>query len=170
MESAQTQKQKLYSALDVSRYVINYSNKKDYGVSCLKLQKLLYFIQAYFLLETDRPCFAEPIEAWGFGPVVPAAYNEYKQFGSCNIPAIHTYLEINHDNIWNSKRKLYTDDMITQADKKRIEKVVDFFADYAGANLTEITLHQAPWKDAYQSGQRVITNEQIIKYFKSDRQ
>lgn len=41
----------VYSVLDVSRHIINYSEEKDYGVSNLKLQKLLYFVQAYFMLE-----------------------------------------------------------------------------------------------------------------------
>ena len=36
------------NVLDVCRYIINYSNKKDYGISNLKLQKILYFIQAFF--------------------------------------------------------------------------------------------------------------------------
>lgn len=40
-----------YNALDVSQYVIKYSNEQDYGISNLKLQKILYFIQAYFLIE-----------------------------------------------------------------------------------------------------------------------
>ncbi len=31
----------------VRDYIIVYSNKKDYGVSNLKLQKLLYFVQAF---------------------------------------------------------------------------------------------------------------------------
>ena len=39
-----------YRVLDVCRHVINYSNKHDYGISNLKLQKVLYFIQAYFLI------------------------------------------------------------------------------------------------------------------------
>ena len=38
-----------YKVLDVCRHVINYSNEHDYGISNLKLQKVLYFIQAYFL-------------------------------------------------------------------------------------------------------------------------
>ena len=63
-----------YNVLDISRYIINYSNVKDYGISNLKLQKILYFVQAYFLIETGSPCFKEKIEAWDFGPVVPKAY------------------------------------------------------------------------------------------------
>ena len=67
----------MHSALDVARYIINYSNKKDYHISNLKLQKLLYFTQAYYLAFTDshKPCFPERIEAWNFGPVVPEVYH-----------------------------------------------------------------------------------------------
>ena len=36
-----------YDVLEVCRHVINYSNEKEYGISNLKLQKVLYFIQAY---------------------------------------------------------------------------------------------------------------------------
>ena len=38
----------LYNVLDISRYIINYSNQQGYGISNLKLQKILYFVQAYF--------------------------------------------------------------------------------------------------------------------------
>lgn len=44
-----------YSVLDVCRHVINYSNEHDYEISNLKLQKVLYFIQAYFLIQKKRP-------------------------------------------------------------------------------------------------------------------
>lgn len=53
----------MYNVLDVCRYVINYSNDKDYDISNLKLQKLLYFIQAYFLINKNETCFNETIEA-----------------------------------------------------------------------------------------------------------
>jgi uncharacterized phage-associated protein len=82
----------IYDVLDVCRHIINYSEKEDYGVSNLKLQKLLYFVQAYFMLEKKdhAPCFHEKIEAWDFGPVVPEAYQEWAQYGSCDIPMIKT--------------------------------------------------------------------------------
>lgn len=89
-----------YDVLDISRYIINYSNDKDYGVSNLKLQKILYFVQAYFLINIpdSHVCFKERIEAWNFGPVVPKAYREYKQYGSTNIPTILSFIEFgNHD-------------------------------------------------------------------------
>lgn len=87
-----------YDVLDVCRYVIGYCNANDYPISNLKLQKLLYFIQAYFLTQLGRPCFAEDIEAWDFGPVVPEAYHQYKQFGAGSIPYV-----FNDPENWNTK-------------------------------------------------------------------
>ena len=122
----------IYNVLDVSRHIINYSEEKDYGVSNLKLQKLLYFVQAYFMLEKKDhvPCFHEKIEAWGFGPVVPEAYQEWAKYGSCDITLIESYMVIDKDNIWNSYRVQYHDDIIDEDDKKLIDRVIDRFADY----------------------------------------
>ena len=39
----------MYNVLDVCRFIINHCDEKDYSLSNLKLQKILYFIQAYFL-------------------------------------------------------------------------------------------------------------------------
>lgn len=74
-----------YNVQDVCDFIIRYSNKKGYGITNLKLQKLLYFIQAYYLVAFDKPCFEEPIEGWDFGPVVPEVYKRFLPLGGCDI-------------------------------------------------------------------------------------
>ena len=156
----------VYNVLDVCRHVINFSNDKDYGISNLKLQKVLYFIQAYFLISTNEPCFKERIEAWDFGPVIPEAYREYKQFGSGDIPTISFVIDFNDENIWDSTVREFKDDTIARIDKTRIEAVVDKFSDYSATDLVSITHRQAPWKNAYQQGKNSeITIEAIKEYF-----
>lgn len=135
--------------LDVCRYAINYSNEKGYGISNLKLQKVLYFIQAYFLIKESRPCFWERIEAWNFGPVVPKAYEEYRQYGACNIPPISSYVYFDSSNIWNCRRIPYCDNIICANDKVLIAAVVDMFADYSANDLVALTHSQSPWMDVY---------------------
>lgn len=155
-----------YNVLDVCRHVINYSNDKDYGISNLKLQKVLYFIQAYFLISTNEQCFKEKIEAWDFGPVVPEAYREYKQFGSGDIPTVSFIVDFDEENIWESKIREYRDNIIASADKVRIDAVVDKFSDYSATDLVSITHRQAPWKKAYQRGRNnEITVAAIKEYF-----
>ena len=156
----------MYDVLDVCRYVINYSNDKEYGISNLKLQKILYFIQAYFLITTPEQCFKDKIEAWDFGPVVPRAYREYKQFGSSNIPKVTHYVEIDHDDFWKSSVKKINERIISDNDKKRISEVVNTFSEYSATDLVRITHNQAPWKNAYVPNMNnEITPQSIKEYF-----
>lgn len=157
-----------YHVLDVCRHVINYSNDHDYGISNLKLQKVLYFIQAYFLTnkKDHSPCFNERIEAWDFGPVVPEAYHEYKQYGSGDIPTIESYISLDKDDIWNSERIKFQDNTITNEDKNLIDKVIDKFSDFSATDLVSLTHRQSPWIDAYAQHQNnEITLDAIREYF-----
>lgn len=115
-----------YDALDITRYVIKYSNDQDYGVSNLKLQKILYFIQAYFLIQTNHPCFKESIEAWDFGPVVPDVYKQYKAYGGTDIPTMESYISFDSDDIWKSKRIRFNKINIKDEDKILINKVQSY--------------------------------------------
>lgn len=137
-----------YQVLDVCKYIIKYIDNKEYCISNLKLQKLLYFIQAYFLVDKGCPCFIENIEAWGFGPVVPEAYYKYKRHGANAI-----YNEMSYD-------------FIASDDKKRINEIVDQCEDWSSADLTDITQNQTPWKQAYVHGmRRIISNESVRNFF-----
>ena len=155
-----------YNAIDVSRHIINYSNKKNYGISNLKLQKILYFVQAYFLLKTGSACFDDRIEAWDLGPVVPVAYREYKIFGNANIPMITFVIEKDSRNIWNSKVLPFNDDVILEYDKELIDSVVDKFSEYSASDLVRLTHNQQPWIDAYSKNKNnEISRKAIEDYF-----
>ena len=70
----------MYNAVDIARYVIERCSRQNKTISNLKLQKILYFIQAEFLIAKHQPCFAEKIQAWDFGPVVPEVYYTYSMY------------------------------------------------------------------------------------------
>lgn len=73
------------NALNMAKYVINKCITDRCPVSNLQLQKILYYIQVAFLKRFGIPCFADEIEAWKFGPVVPAVYRKYCGFGAMPI-------------------------------------------------------------------------------------
>lgn len=158
----------MYRVLDVCRYIINYSNSEGYGVSNLKLQKLLYFIQVYFLLNSEKqePCFSEKIEAWDFGPVVPVAYHEYKQYGSTDIPPVDSYIEYERNDPWSASRIEYNEDCILDKDKELINTVIKELSKYSATDLVTISHNQTPWKNAYvQYGNKEITISSMREYF-----
>lgn len=145
-----------YSVVDVSSYIILSSKLNNNGVSNLRLQKLLYYVQAEFLLEQGIGAFKEEIEAWDFGPVVPEVYRMYKMFGREDI--------IYHLDI-------FIDSMvkIEKEDKKIIDDVLERSKNIPTIELVNMTLQEEPWKNAYNKDnpKNVITKESIYEYFVS---
>lgn len=144
----------MYPVLLISRYIIDSEKRHGRGVSNLRLQKLLYFVQAHFLLTKHTPCFSEHIEAWDFGPVVPEAYHEYKFYGSSNIP---TY------GVPTPEKNFL---QISNNDKKLIDDIVAQCARYTTSQLVSLTHNQEPWIKAHNAplGNQ-ISNESILKFF-----
>lgn len=142
----------MYKALDIARYIIERCREKNRTVSNLKLQKILYFVQAEFLVTKNQPCFGETIEAWDFGPVVPEVYYEYRMYGSANIPCIG---------------KSRVNQLISARDKEVLNGIIDECSRYSASALVEITHNQTPWAEAYdQAGyNNEITTESIKDYF-----
>lgn len=147
----------MLSAIDVAHYVIARTNKIGHGISNLKLQKVLYLIQAEFLVVFDHPCFVDDIEARSFGVVVPSVYNKFKMYGACRI----WYLEDRHPE-W-----LQLD--VAPDEKYHINCVIDDLLDIHSSDLTQITINQDPWKKTYQKDQRRIIKPSLIKeYFQEE--
>lgn len=141
----------MYSVDLVAKYIIMRCNQMGKTISNLKLQKILYFVQAEFLVAKGYPCFPERIEAWDFGPVVPDAYRRYKIYGSASIPFMGE--DYSH---------LFSPD-----DKMMIDEIVEQCAKYSASTLVEITHHQAPWQNAYRSrSNNLIDPDSIRRFFK----
>lgn len=156
------------NVLDVCRYIINYSNKRKYGISNLKLQKVLYFVQAFFLMnkKNNEPCFTESIEAWEFGPVVPIAYREYKRFGSTDIPTIDSYIKVDPFNLWNLSIINFSEECLSEEDRILIKDVVDQLSDFSATDLVKITQNQNLWIESYSEGlNNEIKVQSMINYF-----
>ncbi len=68
-------------------YFVCQSNKSNgkMPLTNKKLQKLLYYAQAWNLVFNGEKLFEEDIEAWVHGPVVPVIYRRYKEYGRLPI-------------------------------------------------------------------------------------
>lgn len=141
----------IYKALDIAKYVVDYSFDRKKTVSNLRLQKILYFIQAEFLVSKNIPCFFEDIYAWSLGPVVPEVYREYKIFGSASIPSKGT-------------KDVYYE--IMQSDKDLINEMVDQCNEYSTSMLVQFTHEHDPWIRAFKSPvSQKISLDAIKAYF-----
>lgn len=79
----------------------------------LKVQKLLYFAQGWYLAYLDDPLFNDSIQAWKFGPVVENVYKHLKKYGSGAVsldrvqPLPEKYNDVKEflNYVWNTYKR-----------------------------------------------------------------
>lgn len=160
----------MYTAMEIAQYVINYCIDRQKPISNLKLQKLLYYIQAAFLVHNDRPCFEDNIENWRHGPVVSKVYSEYRKYCNSDICERQTeyyQLVIRPKSTILYERFIFNENCIEDEDKKIINKVVESLLPFGVWDLVERTHQEDPWLCDTIEGE-VIKNEYIKKYFNTD--
>lgn len=139
-------------ALDIAKglITISESDKPEQGkeLTNLKLQKILYYAQGWYLAFNHKALFEDEIEAWDYGPVVPSVYYKYKHFGSEKIKLDDKKPELNKN----------VDDFL-----KNIWKT---FKKFSGSQLVNTTHAEKPWATTYYSPKKVIPKHVIEDYFK----
>lgn len=78
----------MYSAIEIAKYVITYCMLMNTLVSNLQLQKILYYLQVYYLKQ-GYSLFREEIYAWQHGPVVPEVYYMFSGYGASKIQNVY---------------------------------------------------------------------------------
>ena len=137
--------------MDVARYILD----KQGELSTWKLQKLCYYAQAWSLAWDYEPLFAETIEAWANGPVVPALYQWHK--GSFKV----------------SKTTYGNPSNLSEGQQQTIDAVLESYADMPSASLSGLTHREAPWYEARQReglrpgerGNAKITLDSMAAYY-----
>lgn len=74
------------TANEVADYLIALAHKRGEEVNNLKLQRLLYYAQAWHLGVHGEPLFPEKFRAWMSGPVIPDLFWRFDEFGIDSIP------------------------------------------------------------------------------------
>lgn len=152
----------MYRAMDVARHVINYSNKNGYEISNIRLQKVLYFTQAYFIIKRNELCFSDDLYAWQYGPVIPEVYYEFRGWGSMSIPTITRVTAKGY----KIRTIQYIDSVIFDEDKILIDHVTDETSNMTVHELIRISHNQPPWRRSYSYGRkRLIPKEYMKEYF-----
>lgn len=116
--------------LDVARYIIKYSNEKDYDIYALKLHALLYFVQASFVLKTGNLCFNEPTVKTSYGCIITEVAKEFGVGGYTDKVVIK--------DSWDVERRCFDETCISGKDRKLIQEIVDVTRNYFASQLFTI--------------------------------
>lgn len=144
----------MITAMQVAAYFLSkVDDEFGEGITNLKMQKLVYYAQAYHLAIFGIPLFGEEIQAWQHGPVVPDLYHKFKSFDSGPID---------------------TNDYLSDIDQTLPEEVTEFlnevyeqFAQFSAWRLADMTHAEGPWKEAIANRDHVISHESMRNFYKA---
>jgi len=137
------------TAHDVAAYILGKCGR----MTTMKLEKLLYYAQAWSLVWDDKPLFSERIEAWANGPVVRDIYQLHR--GEYEI----------------SQWPKGDPDALTPDERDSVDAVLEYYGDRSSQWLSDLTHSESPWRDARhglapgQQGRREITHAAMAEYY-----
>lgn len=137
------------SVHDVAAYVLKSMGR----ITAMKLQKLVYYSQAWSLVWDEEPIFSARIEAWANGPVVPTLYAQHR--GCFEV----------------SSWPLGVPSNLTKDQRETIDAVLGFYGDKSSQWLSELTHSEQPWVEARKGlgqgerGNSVISLASMAEYY-----
>lgn len=115
------------TAVDVAAYIL----QKQGSMTAMKLQKLVYYAQAWSLVWDEEALFADKIKAWANGPVVTSLYAQHKgrfKLGPSDIAGDPACL--------------------SETQRETVDAVLSFYGDKTAQWLSDLTHREAPWLEA----------------------
>lgn len=134
---------------DVASYIL----REKKVVTAMKLQKLVYYCQAWSLVWDEKPMFNQKIEAWANGPVSPDLYRVHR--GEYDISTLRE---------GDSEKLDFTQE-------ETVDAVLSYYGDKSSQWLSDLTHMEDPWKEARKGipdghrGQKEITHASMAEYY-----
>jgi uncharacterized phage-associated protein len=139
------------SVLDVAAYIL----AKHGPMTAMKLQKLVYYAQAWSLVWDEKPIFYEKVEAWANGPVVRRLFDLHKgKFKVSTVPGGNR-------------------DHLTKTERETVDAVLTFYGPKSSQWLSDLTHLEVPWREARAGlpdgtrGTTEITHAAMAEYYGS---
>lgn len=139
------------TVFDVAKYVLAHTGQ----ITTMKLQKLVYYCQAWSLGWDGVPLFSEDFQAWANGPVCPELFDKHRGRFVVDSDLLKDVPEYSFDS-----------DAIDTMDS-----VLNYYGDKEPQWLSELTHKEAPWKEARvgvpsgASCSEIVTKESMQQYY-----
>lgn len=122
-----------YTASDIANWFLG-AIDRDSGdaITHLKLQKLIYYAQAWSLALPSRgyPLFDEDLQAWAHGPVAESVFHQHK------------------GNAWDALPAPAEMPDIAEDDAEHLQEILSVFGEFSAKQLERMTHSEAPWLEA----------------------
>jgi uncharacterized phage-associated protein len=139
----------------IADYLLCECRERGELLTNLKLQKLLFYAQAWHLALKDSELFSEDFQAWVHGPVLLSQYHRFKEYKWHSIAAEISKPELDPD--------------LTGF----LDEIVDIFGSETAVALEIMTHKEPPWREArgdlppHEPCNSYISKQTMTEYYRS---
>lgn len=139
---------------DIANYFIWLASQSDVEINAYKLQKLMYYAQAWHLAIYGTPLFNADFQAWVHGPVIPALFERYTSLFS-----------------WEPIAEKIEQPKLSEEIGDFLEEVAEAYFEYDDETLERMICGEMPWLEARgnlprdESCHAIISQESMKKYY-----
>lgn len=141
------------TANDVADFLLYFAHDHGDTLTNLKLQKLAYYAQAWFLALNNEELFNDEFEAWVHGPVCVTLYHRFKR--------------ARWNPITENPEKPNLDEDICN----HLQEVFSVFGKYSAFDLEQMTHSEDPWIHARghlaldEASRSIIPKESMLQFY-----
>ena len=124
------------------------------AITLLKLQKMVYYAQAWTLALLDQMLFEEDFEPWTHGPSLPTLFQKFKDYGCEALPPPDSIPALS-ENV-----------------RELLGEVLEVYGNLSAKYLEELVQNEYPWIDARNNlppeirSNNIISKETMADYYK----
>lgn len=139
------------TVFDVAKYVLKHTGQ----ITTMKLQKLVYYCQAWSLGWDGKPLFDEDFQAWANGPVCPSLFERHRGRFVVDVSLFHDIPDHNFDF----------------SEVETMDSVLAYYGDKEPQWLSELTHKEAPWREARagvpagEPSDKIISKDSMQQYY-----
>jgi uncharacterized phage-associated protein len=142
---------------EICDYIIVASCRHGHTLNQLKLQKLMYYAQSWYLAFQGKPLFRGKFQAWPQGPVNREIYDRFGQEKSLQSQVLKT-------DVCTS----FEPARIPFEKRAHLDRLLLTYGKYDDAELQEMISREAPWQEArgvgHETCEREIDEEHMRRY------
>jgi uncharacterized phage-associated protein len=154
-----------YDVRAVANIALDFASEKGVSLTNITINKIVFFLHAWYLAKTGKPLVSAKVEAWEYGPVFRELYGEFKHLGKKPI----TGRAFRRNPVTANKEVCA--EPIRDADLDFLRLLLERYVGLSASKLVELShVREGPWDQVYNhegvsNPGMQISDELIREYF-----
>lgn len=156
----------MYDARQVANFLLDCAQDRGVTLTNMGVLKHIYFAHGWHLASFGKPLISNRIEAWEYGPVIKAVYDNFKVHGAGPVTSRATMMDMHTGEILEARAHF------SQDTEKLLRSILAYYSGFGAFELSDLThVRGGPWDQVWNAGDgkvrlnMEISNESIRLHF-----